>query len=118
MDRRVIRVSLREAKAQLSRLADAAHCGHTIELTRYGQPWALLLPPEQARRAQPSGGRFLVQALGSDPTLLLGRGVDPGLQQRLIQWVRSDVAPPRGRVCSNGMPSRGVLIDTTLLLWW
>jgi len=118
MDRTVIRVSLREAKAQLSRLADAAHCGHTIELTRYGQPWARLLPPAQARRTRPSGGRFLVQALGSDATLLLNRGVDPGLQHRLIQWVRSDVAPPSGRVYGNGMPSRGVLIDSTLLLWW
>lgn len=118
MDRTVIRVNLREAKAQLSRLADAAHCGHTIELTRYGQPWARLLPAEQARRPQPTGGRFLVQALGSDATLLLNRGVDPGLRHRLIRWVRSNVAPPSGRICSNGMPSRGVLIDTTLLLWW
>lgn len=36
-------VNLREAKAQLSRLADAAHQGATVVLTKRGVPWARLV---------------------------------------------------------------------------
>lgn len=74
-----IAVSLREARAQLSRLLDAAHAGHTLVLTRYGRPWARLMPPEEPVRPRPSYGRFMVEALGSDCTVLLRQGVDPGV---------------------------------------
>ncbi|WP_233128395.1 type II toxin-antitoxin system Phd/YefM family antitoxin [Synechococcus sp. 8F6] len=42
----LVQVSLRDAKAQLSRLADAAHQGATVVLTKHGRPWARLMPLE------------------------------------------------------------------------
>ena len=70
-----IAVSLREAQAQLSRLVDAAHAGHTVVLTRYGRPWARLMPPEHPPRPRPF---YVVEARGSGGTVLLRQGVDPG----------------------------------------
>jgi len=44
-----LQVNLREAKAQLSRLADAAHQGATVVLTKHGRPWARLVLSEPVR---------------------------------------------------------------------
>ena len=44
-------VSLSEAKMRLSGLAAAAANGESIVITRYGKPWARMVPVEQPRRS-------------------------------------------------------------------
>jgi prevent-host-death family protein len=47
-------VNVHEAKTHFSRLIDAAHAGETITLAKGGQPWARLVPLDQAPpRRQP-----------------------------------------------------------------
>ena len=118
MTKPALSVNLRQARAQLSQLADAAHAGHTIVLTRYGKPWARLMPTAHPQQPEPSCGRFLLNALGSDPAILLRNGHDPGLKTRLLQWRRSAVPTPGRGTETSERRRRGILLDTTLLLWW
>ena len=62
-----VQVSLRDAKAQLSRLADAAHQGETVLLTKHGRPWARLVPLEVGPVSRRCPGRLLREGLGVDP---------------------------------------------------
>ena len=43
-------IPLKDARNALSRLADAAHGGDCITLTKHGRPWALLMPVAPAAR--------------------------------------------------------------------
>lgn len=60
-------VSLRDAKAQLSRWADAAHQGETIVITKHGRPWARLVPLEAGLVSRRRPGRLLQEGIGVDP---------------------------------------------------
>ena len=62
-----VQISLRDAKAQLSRLADAAHQGETVVLTKHGRPWARLVPLEAGQVSQRCPGRLLREGLEVDP---------------------------------------------------
>ena len=62
-----VQVSLRDAKAQLSRLADAAHQGQTVLLTKHGRPWARLVPLEAGPVPGRCPGRLLREGLEVDP---------------------------------------------------
>lgn len=64
-------VNLREAKAQLSRLADAAHQGATVVLTKHGRPWARLVPLEAEVMARRLPGRLVQEGIAIDPYALV-----------------------------------------------
>ena len=46
-------VQVRDAKAKLSALIEAAGQGHPTTITRHGRPAAVLVPVEHARRLYP-----------------------------------------------------------------
>jgi prevent-host-death family protein len=46
-------VQLRDAKARLSALVDAAQRGEATTITRHGRPAAMLVPIEEGRRLHP-----------------------------------------------------------------
>ena len=48
-------VQLREAKATLSALVDAAEHGEATTITRHGKPAAVLVPVEQAQHLRKAG---------------------------------------------------------------
>ncbi len=64
-------VNLREAKAQLSRLADAAHQGATVVLTKRGRPWARLVPLEADALTRRLPGRLVQEGIAIDPYALV-----------------------------------------------
>lgn len=64
-------VNLREAKAQLSRLADAAHQGTTVVLTKRGVPWARLVPMEADPITRRQPGRLGQEGIAIDPYVLV-----------------------------------------------
>ncbi|MEB3355051.1 MAG: type II toxin-antitoxin system Phd/YefM family antitoxin [Cyanobacteriota bacterium] len=64
-------VSLRDAKVQLSRLADLAHQGETVVLTKRGRAWARLVPLEPAPVVRRCPGRLLQEGLEVDPYCLV-----------------------------------------------
>lgn len=53
------RVSLRDAKARLSELVDAAARGEPTTITRHGKPAAVLVAVEDADRIYPDKRTFL-----------------------------------------------------------
>ena len=68
------RINAHAARQGLAELMDRAHAGERFVLTKYGQPWAQLLPlPRQAQTPQRQPGRL--RALGPlrDPRILLRR---------------------------------------------
>jgi antitoxin (DNA-binding transcriptional repressor) of toxin-antitoxin stability system len=68
------RINAHAARQGLAELMDRAHAGERFVLTKYGQPWAQLLPlPRQAQTPQRQPGRL--RALGplQDPRILLRR---------------------------------------------
>lgn len=74
-------VSLRDAKAGLSALVDAAVKGEFVTITRHGKPVATIVPveaAEAARRAMRRPERSLVDFLRSFPDLEVGRNPSPG----------------------------------------
>lgn len=72
-------VNLREAKAQLSRLADAAHQGATVVLTKRGRPWARLVPLEADVPPRRLPGRLVREGMAIDPYLFLPGVLLPGV---------------------------------------
>jgi prevent-host-death family protein len=67
-------VQLREAKAQLSALVQAAEDGETTTITKHGRPAALLTPVDAGQGVQPSGRPNLVEYLMSMPEAIpIGR---------------------------------------------
>lgn len=51
-------LSLREAKASLSALVDAAEKGEPVTITRHGRPAAAIVPVEAAKRLYPDRPDF------------------------------------------------------------
>jgi antitoxin (DNA-binding transcriptional repressor) of toxin-antitoxin stability system len=64
-------VSMRDAKVQLSRLADLAHQGDTVVLTKRGRAWARLVPLEAGPVVRRCPGRLLQEGLEVDPYCLV-----------------------------------------------
>lgn len=52
------RVQLRDAKARLSALVDAAERGEPTTITRHGKPAAMIVPIEDARKLFPDRKSF------------------------------------------------------------
>ena len=60
-------VALREAKAQLSALVEAAENGEATTLTKHGRPAAMLVPIETGRRLFPDNKPSFADLLLSIP---------------------------------------------------
>lgn len=67
-------VQLRDAKATLSALVDAAEAGEPSVITRHGHPAAMLLPIDMAERLMAPGRSGFAD-------LLLGIPADPGVER-------------------------------------
>ncbi len=61
------KIQLREAKAKLSALVDAAERGEATTITRHGRPAAVLVPVEQADKLYPQEKKSFAQWLLSMP---------------------------------------------------
>lgn len=61
------KVQLRDAKADLSRLVDAAERGDRVTITRHGKPAAVLVSVEDAARLPPEAGPNLAVYLMQIP---------------------------------------------------
>lgn len=64
---------LREAKASLSALVEAAEQGEPVTITKHGRPAAVLVPIEAARQLYPERPSFA-------DYLLSGPGFPPGFE--------------------------------------
>ena len=60
-------VQLREAKARLSALVDAAERGEATTITRHGKPAAMIVPMDVARKVYPETRPNLIDFLMSVP---------------------------------------------------
>lgn len=71
-------IQLREAKAKLSALLDAAERGEATTITRHGRPAAVIVPVEDAGRLYPKAKKSFVDWLMSMPEdLALERDQSP-----------------------------------------
>jgi prevent-host-death family protein len=61
------KVQMREAKAELSKLVDAAERGDRVTITRHGKPAAVLVSVEDAARLPPQGPVNFAEFLLSFP---------------------------------------------------
>ena len=61
------KVQMREAKAELSRLVDAAERGDRVTITRHGKPAAVMVSVEDAARLPPERRRNFAEFLLSFP---------------------------------------------------
>ena len=64
-------VPLEQARNALSRLADAAHGGDCITLTKHGRPWAQLMPVAIAPSERRQAARWAMAGVDLDPYLLI-----------------------------------------------
>lgn len=111
-------VSLREARNALSRLADAAHAGDCITLTKHGRPWARLTPVESSAVMRRHPGRWAVAGVDLDPYLLISAVHRAEVQH---QMARQTAKHPWGSDPPGlGSELRGqpLLLDTHALQWW
>jgi prevent-host-death family protein len=60
-------LSLRDAKASLSAVVEAAERGEATTITKYGKPAAVIVPVEDARRLYPTGRLSFADLLMSIP---------------------------------------------------
>ena len=60
-------VQLRDAKAKLSALVDAAERGEATTITRHGRPAAVIVPVETARQLCAGGKKSFAEWLTSMP---------------------------------------------------
>ena len=68
------RINAHAARHGLAELMDRAHAGERFVLTKYGKPWAQLLPlPREAQTPQRQPGRLRQLGPLQDPRLLLRR---------------------------------------------
>lgn len=63
-------VQLREAKASLSALVDAAESGEATVITRHGRPAAMLVPIDLGTRLSAADRPILAEFLLSTPTAI------------------------------------------------
>ena len=115
----VTRVPLEQARNALSRLADAAHAGEVVTLTKHGRPWARLTPVESAEVARRRlAARWAVAGVDLDPYLLIPQRHKADLQQ---QMARQMAAHPWGcdpAGLGEELLGQPVLLDTHVLQWW
>lgn len=57
-------IPLRQAKAHLSALVDAAERGETVLITKHGRPAARLVPAEEPKRVNKPGSPYHGMTLG------------------------------------------------------
>ena len=111
-------VPLEQARNALSRLADAAHGGDCITLTKHGRPWAQLMPVAAAPSERRCAARWAIAGVDLDPYLLIAP------QHRLAvlhQIARQTAAHPWGTDPPGlGAELRGrrLLLDSHVLQWW
>jgi prevent-host-death family protein len=76
-ERPMTRLQLREAKARLSEVVDAAERGEPTTITRHGKPVAVVVSVEDAERMFPDRRTFLdvLKEMPEDPGLLGDRSV-------------------------------------------
>lgn len=60
-------LALREAKASLSAVIEAAERGEATTITKHGRPAAVVVPVEDARRLYPSNRPSFVELLRAIP---------------------------------------------------
>jgi prevent-host-death family protein len=110
---------LEQARNALSRLADAAHAGEVVTLTKHGRPWARLTPVESAEVAQRRlAARWAVAGVDLDPYLLIPQRHKADLLQ---QVARQTAAHPWGcdpAGLGEELLGQPVLLDTHVLQWW
>ena len=51
-----MKVNMKEAKSQLSRLGELAHQGEEVVICKAGSPWLRLVPYRQPVKQRPMGG--------------------------------------------------------------
>lgn len=61
------KVQIREAKAGLSKLVEAAERGEATTITRHGKPVAMLVPVERGRQLYPETKKSLIDHLLTFP---------------------------------------------------
>jgi prevent-host-death family protein len=111
-------IPLREARNALSKLADAAHAGDCITLTKHGRPWARLTPvaPDDRKQRQPA--RWAVTGVDLDPYALISPQHRMAVERRILQQTASQ---PWGTDSDEPTPDlleRRLLLDTHVLQWW
>ena len=113
-----LEIPLKDARNALSRLADAAHGGDCITLTKHGRPWAQLMPVAAAPSERRCAARWAIAGVDLDPYLLIAP------QHRLAvlhQIARQTAEHPWGTDppgLGTELRGRRLLLDSHVLQWW
>jgi prevent-host-death family protein len=75
-----MKVAVREAKNQLSKLGDKAHAGETIIVTKHGKPWFDLVPHNNKHRC-------ITAIPGVKPSISIEQATAPLSEEDLPGWM-------------------------------
>jgi len=111
-------VPLEQARNSLSKLADAAHGGERITLTKHGRPWAHLTSVAPAQDHRRQAGRWALAGVDLDPYALFAPEHRSTLVQRIARQTASHPWGSEPAGLGSDLAGRRLLLDTHVLQWW